>query len=157
MSHTRQQVREAFVSLLNSGTHAKWTRAYESRIPTARQPAWNYLMVFCPSDISVKETIHPTSIYSRDTTVNVIGMLRLPGNGDTQTIEDKMDAMAVDIETRLTYAALNAILPKVQNLSLDSSSFDVIVDEEGSPQHAELTMVWRVGYSHDEGAPETFI
>jgi hypothetical protein len=156
MSHTRQQVREAITTLLNASTHSKWTRAYETRIPSTRQN-WPYLMVFCPSDTSIKETIHPTSIYSRDTTVNVIGMLRLPGSGDTQTIEDKMDAMAADIETRLTYAALNAALPKVQNLSLDSSSFDVVVTEEGEISHAELTMVWRVGYSHDEGAPETFI
>jgi hypothetical protein len=156
MSHVRQQTREAITALLNSGTHAKWTRAYETRVPSQRQ-VWPYLMVFSPSDISVKETIHPASIYSKDTTINVVGMLRLPGSGDTQAIEDKMDAMAVDIETRLTYTALNASLPKIQNFSLDSSSFDVITTEEGEVSHAEITMVWRVGYYHNEGAPETFI
>jgi hypothetical protein len=114
-------------------------------------------MVFAVGDSAIKETIHPSAIYSRDITINVIGMLRLPGSGDTQTIEDKMDAMASDIETRLTYAALNATLTKVETFALESTNMDVVVDEEGAVDHAELTMIWRATYANNEGAPDTFI
>ena len=36
-------------------------------------------------------------------------------------------------------------------------SMDVIFTEEGQVDHAELSMVWKIGYSTAEGAPSTFI
>jgi hypothetical protein len=157
MSHVRQTVREGAATLLNNGTHNKWTRAYETRIPTQRQQQWDFLMVYTSAEVSTAQLVHAANIYSRDLTLNVIGMLRLPGSGDTQTIEDKMDAMAVDIETRLTFSALKAIVPKLETLYLESTNMDVIVTEEGAVDHAELTMSWRATYANAEGAPETFI
>lgn len=157
MSHVRQTVREAVATLLNASTHSNWTMAYETRIQTSRQQQWDYILVYSATESVQAELIHAPNIYTRELTLNVIGMLRLPGNGDTQTIEDKMDAMAVDIETRLTYAALVAVVSGVESFYLESTSMDVIVTEEGTVDHAELSMVWKIGYSSAEGAPSTFI
>lgn len=156
MSHVRQQIREAVTTLLNASTHSKWTRAYETRIPSARQ-VWDYIMVYPSDEPVVAELIHSPNIYTREMTLNVIGMLKMPGNTDTQTIEDKMDAMAVDIETRLTFSALSAVVSGVEAFYLVSSSMDVIVTDDDKVDHAELSTVWRVGYSTAEGAPQTFI
>lgn len=155
MSHCRQQAREAIATLLNVSP-ARWTRAYETRIPSSRQ-VWPYLMVYAVGDTANKETIGVTGIYSRDVTLNVVGMLRLPGSGDTQTIEDKMDALASAVETKLTYSALTTALSGVETISLESTSLDVVVTEEGEIDHAEVTMLYRVTYSHNEGSPDTFI
>lgn len=157
MSHVRQTVREAVATLLNASTHSNWTFAYETRIPTARQQQWDFILVYPATEAVQAELIHAPNIYTREMTLNVVGMLRLPGSGDTQTIEDKMDAMSVDIETRLTYAALVAAVSGVESFYLESTSMDVIVTEEGAPDHAELSMVWKIGYSTAEGAPSTFI
>jgi hypothetical protein len=157
MSHVRKTIRDAVITLLNASTHAKWTLAYPTRIPLHRQQPWDYIMVY-PSEEPVQaELIHSPNVYTREMTLNVIGMLRMPGNTDTQTIEDKMDAMAVDIETRLTYAALSAAVAGVESFYLVSTAMDVIVTEDDKVDHAELSTVWRVGYSTAEGAPETFI
>jgi hypothetical protein len=157
MSHVRQTLREAVATLLNASTHTKWTRAYETRIPTTRQQQWDYILVYPAAEAVQAELIHAPNIYTREMTLNIIGMLRMPGNGDTQTIEDKMDAMSVDIETRLTYAALVAAVSGVESFYMESTSMDVIVTEEGAVDHAELSMVWKIGYSTAEGAPSTFI
>lgn len=157
MSHVRQTVREAVATLLNASTHTRWTRAYETRIPTSRQQQWDYILVYPAAEGAQAELIHSPNVYTREMTLNVVGMLRLPGNGDTHTIEDKMDAMSVDIETRLTYAALVAAVPGVESFYMESTSMDVIVTEDGAVDHAELSMVWKVTYSTAEGAPSTFI
>jgi hypothetical protein len=157
MTHALQTTREGVVTLLNNGTHTKWTRAYANRIPTQRQQQWDFLMVYTSEESVNAELIHSPNIYTRELSINVIGMLRLPGNGDTQTIEDKMDAMSEDIETRLTYAALVAVVPGVESFYLESTNMDVIVSEEGAVDHAELSMVWRATYSTAEGSPGTFI
>jgi hypothetical protein len=157
MSHVRKTIRNGVVTLLNNSTHALWTLAYPTRIPPTRQQAWDFIMVY-PSEEPVQaELIHSPNVYTREMTLNVIGMLRMPGNTDTQSIEDKMDAMAVDIETRLTYAALSAVVSGVESFYLVSTAMDVIVTEDDKVDHAELSTVWRVGYSTTEGAPETFI
>ena len=155
MSHARQVIREAIATILNT-MPTLWTRAHETRVPSPRQ-VWPYLMVFAVNDASLKQTIHPTSIYDREVTINVIGMLRLPGSGDTQTIEDKMDAVASGVETKLTHAAMQAIVPNVLTFYLESTALDVVVTEEDAVDHAEITMVYRASYAINEGAPDTLI
>lgn len=155
MSHTRQQIREAVATLLNTSA-TLWARAYETRIPSSRQ-VWPYLMVYAVNEAATAELIHSPNVYTRDLTIHVVGMLRLPCSGDTETIEDKMDAIASSVETKLTFATLKAALSGVESLVLESTSMDVVVTEEGAIDHAELTMVWRAGYSTAEGSPDTFI
>jgi hypothetical protein len=88
--------------------------------------------------------------------LSVAGMLRLPGTGDTYTIEDKMDEVAAEIETKLTQSALREEVMQVGSLALVSTSMEVIIEEDGV-DHAEVITSWRVGYSTLEGSPETLI
>jgi hypothetical protein len=154
MTHARQQIREAVATIL-SGQPIAWQSVTETRIASTRQ-IWPYLMVFAESDQSNPTTVSDPCVYGRELTLTVAGMLRLPGTGDTYTIEDKMDAVAAEIETKLTQSALRAEVPQVQSLSLASTSLEVVEEDEGI-YHGEVITSWRIGYSTLEGVPETLL
>lgn len=154
MSHARKTIRNAIATILKSSP-SNWTSVSESRIQSTRQQ-WPYLLVFADSETSEPMTLTLPMPYERDATISVVGLLRLPGTGDTYTIEDKMDAVAAEIETKLTTTTLRAAVSRVQSVMLVASKMDVIMEEDGI-DHAELNQTWRVSYSTLEGLPEAFI
>jgi hypothetical protein len=160
MAHARQTLREAIAALLRTAP-ANWGSVLETRIVPTRQ-IWPFLMVYVTEETAEQMLIHPSGIYDRSASVSVVGMLKMPGTGDGsamgETVEDRMDAMAAEVETRLTLSALQGSVAKAKTLALASSSMDVITNEaDGSISHAELTMTWTVTYDTVEGAPETLI
>lgn len=154
MSHGRKEIRSAIATILRA-TPTAWKSVAESRIESQRQ-IWPYLMVFAESETSEADVVNNPSIYGRTVNITVAGMLRLPGTGDTITIEDSMDTMAAEIETKLTQTTLRASVTTLKSLELVSSSMAVIIEEDGI-NHAELNMTWRVIYWTTEGLPETLI
>lgn len=153
MSHGRKIIRSAIATILRMSPVA-WSSVQETRIESPRQ-IWPYVMVFAESESSELETIGQVGIYERTALITVVGLLRLPGTGDTISIEDKMDVMAVEIETKLTRSTLGAVI-RVGTLSLIATKMDVIIEEDGI-DHAELNMTWSVTYSTAEGASEVLI
>lgn len=154
MSHTRKIIRNAVATILKTSP-TTWSSVSESRIQSTRQ-IWPYLMVFADSETSEAVTMTLPMPYERTVIISVVGLLRLPGTGDTYTIEDKMDAVAAEIETKLTTSTLRAIVPRVQSVMLTSSNMDVVIEEDGI-DHAELNQTWSISYSTMEGLPEAFI
>lgn len=157
MTHARHQIREAVAGLLGASP-SNWRQVVESRIASQRQ-IWPYLMVFAESDVPEKVNIDTPCIYRRTVSITVVGMLRLPGSGDTQSIEDKMDAMANEIETMVTNATLRAVagMSQIESVSLGPATMDLAIDEENNVDHAELQMSFDVKYMVAEGAPETIL
>jgi|SRR3990170_3310220 len=154
MAHARKTIRSAIAAILNTSP-VTWSAVTESRIESQRQ-IWPYLMVFAESEVSDIAAVNNPSIYSRTVNITVAGMLRLPGTSDTYTVEDKMDTMAAEIETKLTQTIMRAIVSAVQSIHLVSTAMNVIIEEDGI-DHAELNMTWRVTYWIAEGLPEVFI
>lgn len=154
MSHARKTIRSAIATILKSSP-TNWQSVTETRIQSPRQ-VWPYLMVFAESDVATPLSVNLPGMYDREITIAIVGLLRLPGSGDTYTIEDKMDAVAAEIETKLTTATLRAAVPKVQILSLRSSKMDVILEDNGV-DHAQVHQTWTVMYSNTEGLPEALI
>lgn len=152
--HARQQIREAVASILSRNPIA-WKSVVESRIASSRV-IWPYLMVFAETDSSDPTTVSDPCVYGRELSIAIVGMLRLPGTGDTYTIEDKMDALSAEIETKLTRSVLRDSVPSIQSLTLSSTSMEVIEDEEGK-YHAEVRLDWRIGYSTLEGIPGSLL
>jgi hypothetical protein len=152
--HARQQIREAVKTILSRAPVA-WSSVIGSRIASTMQ-RWPYLMVFADSEQSDAVTVNDPCVYDRTLILTVAGMLRLPGTGDTYTIEDKMDECAAEIETKLTQSALRGEVAQVQTLSLVSTSMEVVIEDDGV-DHAEVITSWRIGYSTLEGSPETLI
>lgn len=113
-------------------------------------------MVFAESDFADPATVNDPCVYSRDVTISVNGMLKLPGTGDTYTIEDRMDECAAEIESKLTQSALRTELSQVHTLALTSTSMEVILEDDGI-DHAEVILQWRIGYSTLEGFPATLL
>lgn len=154
MSHSRKTIRSAIATILRT-TPTNWKSVAESRIESPRQ-IWPYLMVFAESETSDVAIVNNPSIYERTVNITVAAMLRLPGTGDTITIEDSMDTVAAEIETKLTQDTLRVSVATLKALTLIASSMAVVIEDDGL-NHAELNMTWRVMYWTTEGLPETLI
>ena len=153
-NHARQQIREAVATLLKVSP-VTWGPVFETRIPSARA-VLPYLMVF--SDGEAVDSISATSaIYLRDLNLVVAGRLRLPGNNDTETVEDKMDALAAEVETKLGFSSLQATIAQLKSIRLTSTEMSVIVNEDDAPQYAEVTLNFVAQYATAESAPTTLI
>lgn len=160
MAHARQTIREAIATVLSTAP-TNWVKVFETRIVTSRQ-VMPFLIVYASDEACTSMLMHPASIYDRTITIQITAMLKMPGTGDgtgmTETVEDRMDVVAAEIETKLTRTSLTAIVPKVKTLELQSTAMEVVVNEaDGNISHAELTQTWVVTYDTAEGAPEVLI
>jgi hypothetical protein len=152
MSHVRQQVREAAHTLLNTSP-TNWQRVFKTSIPPARDVA-PYLLVYTDIETSSALDIHIGHLQLRDITLSVRARLRVV---DGETLENTMDTVAAEIETKLNQAALKAALSnKLKAFELLSTSNDIIFDEN-ERTYAEVALDWRVQVMTTEGVPETLI
>jgi len=158
--HARQTIRDAIATILAT-TPTNWASVLQTRIVTQRQ-VWPFLMVYVVDEQAEQMLIHPAGIYDRTATFHVVGMLKMPGTGDgsgnMETVEDRIDSLCAEVETKLTNATLTAAVAKAKTLSLQSTSMEIVLnDEENSVSHAAVTQVWSVSYDTVEGLPETLI
>lgn len=153
--HARQQLRKAVVALLHRASPL-WSAVCDTRLPT-RRVVGDFLMVFSDGEASRNEGDDWTPAQVRAANVAVIGRLGLPGNSDTASVEDKMDAVAEAIETAITFAALQTVIPELKSLALGSTEMNVIIDETDQPMHAEISLNFVAEYATQEGAPSLFI
>jgi hypothetical protein len=156
MSHARQQIREQIATLLKV-TPTNWASVFETRIITARA-VMPFLLVYVSNESSEQILIHPTGMYQRTASITIHGMLKMPGMGNgtslTETVEDRLDAMASEIETKIK----STTVTKAKGISLQSTDFNVAVNEsDGSVSHAELIQAWTVQYMTVEGSPDTLV
>jgi hypothetical protein len=112
-------------------------------------------MVFADGETSEPITVTEPMVSQRSLSVAVVGMMRLPGTGDTQTVEDRMDALAEEVETKLTTAAVRGLVA-INSCSLVSTVMDVFIEEE-SVDHAEIKLVYNIVYTTLDGAPSALI
>lgn len=153
MTHTRQQIREAAATLLKVAPTA-WGPVFETRIPSPRA-VLPYLMIFSDGEAVDASSVNYGGGYVRDLALVVAGRLRLPGNNDTETVEDKMDALASEVETKLSFATLQAAIVQLKALRLTSTEMLVVTDDQAVPQYAEVTLSFVARYATAEGAPTT--
>lgn len=155
MSHVNQQLIDAVAVVLDAAA-TSWKFVFKTRLPTSRA-VMPYLMLFVADEsVAAIETMGP-GIYLRDVGLVVAGRLRLPGNNDTETVEERMNTLAADVETRLTFAALQAELPQLQSLRLTGSERTVVINEDDAPQYAEITLSLVARFATQEGAPSVFL
>ena len=152
MTHARQSIREAVATVLSRNPVA-WKLVTQTRIPSTRQ-IWPYLMVFAEGETVTGSTVNNPAALDRELILTVAGMLKMPT--DTEIIEDKIDECAAEIEQKLTQSALRAELPKVQSITLVSTSMEIVQEEDGI-DHGEIITSWRIGYSTLEGFPDTLL
>jgi len=154
-NHARQQIREAVATLLKVAP-STWGPVFETRIPTSRA-VMPFLMIFADGESVDSISVNSPGVYFRDMNIAVAGRLKLPGNNDTETVEDKMDAVSSEVETKLGYSALLATLPQIKGFRLVSTEMTVIVDDQDAPQYAEVTLAFVARYATAESAPTTLI
>lgn len=155
MSHACEQISAAAATLL-AATPVTWGLVFETRLPTSRA-VMPFLMVFDDGEPLDAISVVAPGVYQRDLNLVVAGRLRLPGNNDTETVEVRMNAVAAEVETRLTFSALVGMLPQIKGLRLASVDKKVIIDEQDAPQYAEVTLVYVAQYFTAEGSPNTLI
>jgi hypothetical protein len=154
-THARQKIREAVAALLKV-TPTKWGPVFETRIPTGRA-VMPYLMVFADGEAAESISANMPGIYLRDLNIAVAGRLKLPGNNDTQTVEDRMDAVAAEVESKLAFSALLAALPQIKSIRLTNTEMVVVIDDQDSPQYAEVTLSYVMQDATAAAAPTTLI
>lgn len=152
MAHARKTVREAFAALLTAApASVYWKNVFETRLPPKRRVE-PYLLVYVTSEDTEKLTFHAFAQIDRSAEIVVQGYLLVT---DKQTAEDRIDAMAEEIEKRITLAALESI--KVKGITSPKTEIELVGEDESAPTHAVLTMSWIVQYSTAEGVPQTLI
>lgn len=122
MPHARQQIRGAAAALL-AASPVRWQRVFTQREvpPRVIMP---HLLVYSPIETSSAATMHSPMQLLRDMTLIVQAHIRLSLTDDEQ-IERDFDDVAVEIEQKLTYAALKAATQKVSKLILQSTQSDI--------------------------------
>src|SRR3990172_3867925 len=95
------------IAALDTGT--TWSAVINSRIPL-RRVVGDYLLVYADMDHADYLTMHETHALDRVATIAVVGMLRL-----SPDVEDRMDALAAEIETKLTTARLRMAMGGFQH------------------------------------------
>jgi hypothetical protein len=156
MTHARQQIREAAATLLKAATPVTWGQVFETRIPSSRA-VMPYLLIFSDGESMSADSVNLPGVYLRDLNLLVAGRLRLPGNNDTETVEDRMDALAAEVETKLKFSALVTTLTQLKGLRITNTEMTVVIDDQDSPQYAEVTVSFVARYATAEALPETFI
>ncbi len=155
--HARQTIREAVATILSS-TPVAWKTVVEQRVNPDRV-IWPYVKVFVESETSGATTVNSPSVYERELTLSVVGMLRLPGTGDKESIEDRMDEVSAEIETKLTQDTIRERVI-VGSFELINTSMTIIETEMDSGQfmeYAEVALSFRIGYSTLEGSPGSLL
>lgn len=152
--HARAQIRDAVAELLKQETEA-WALVYKSRIDYPRE-VWPYLKVYCDKEGTQRLTIHSPHAEERTLSLIVVGLIRIPSSGETETIEDRMDAVALKIESYVTEEALYDDLPALKTVDLVNSAMDVILNQDDKISHAEVTLTYKIVYTTMEGMPDTF-
>jgi len=155
MSHARQQICDEVVAILGLSP-TTWKAVFGTRLPAVRA-VMPFLMVFADSEPTTPVTDNAPLIYQRDMNLIVAGRLRLPGNNDAETVEQAMNDLAEEVETTLTFSALQTRLAQVQRLWLVTTEMVVVQTEDGQPQYAEVTLSFVVRYFTQEGAPGTLL
>lgn len=158
MSHARAQIRTAVKTILSAGNNT-WAMVVASRVQPLRQ-VWPFLLVYSDGEADQQVTTNYPVVYEREMSLTVVGMLRVTGSGDVgaETVEDLIDTLCAEIETKLTSAALRTALPMVNlRAHLTNTTVTVVVDETDKIDHAEVTLTWSITYFTNEGAPETLI
>lgn len=152
--HSRTLIREAVAGILKQET-GLWAHVYESRIDYPRA-VWPYLKIYADRDDNTRLSVHSPHTQEHALSLNIVGLLKIPA-GETETIEDQMDAMAALIEQTLTEAQLHGTLPLVKELTLQSSQMDVVLSTDDTISHAEVSTNWLIKYMTLEGVPETLL
>lgn len=153
MAHVRKQIRDAVAGLL-SAAPVEWKRVFASKTPPDRD-VLPYLLVYVDSGDYDTLDIHSGHRQQRDYDAVVSCRTRLI---DGEDLENKLDAMAAEVESTLTFSALNTALGgKLRSLELVSDSSDNEVQEGESRTIAEIVLNWRVRVVTIEGNPETLV
>lgn len=150
MAHVRQQIRDAVTGLLDAGTG--WNYVYEQRDKQNRN-TYPFLIVYVDSESSDVETLNsPFQLY-RDMNLVVQGFIR---SQDLEYIENKLDDIAVEVETLLTTATINGSVTLSRRVvSVYLAGTDMELNYDGDDiEDAVISMGFVVRYQTEEGSPD---
>lgn len=153
MSHARQQIRDALTTLLNTSP-TNYKRAYNTRIPPMQQ-VWPYVLLWFDNESIDETTINPAWWQMRVGTMTIDCRTQLPMR-ETESLENRLDEMALEIEQKLVSSASVAAVD-IKNIRLLNTAMDVILDDENNPSYGSARMTYEIKYCTNEGTPQTLI
>lgn len=149
--HVRQQLREAMATVLDGSVAGLWNYVFETRVKPSRD-IYNFLLIYWDTETVSIEGIHPTRLEQREVSINIDAYLKPT---DDEKVEDDADAIATELETLLTFTALNAALGnKLKDIQLVASSLSLQTDENDRTAMV-LSLEWLIRIFTIQGQPET--
>ena len=141
------------VALL-SASPINWTGVYSQRTPPQRE-VWPYVMVYSEAESGTQEIIGLPGIYLRELTIVTVGKSQIIQDYHDK-IENTLDTIAAEIETKLTTATLQASsgMANIKSLALIDTMIDTVIDDSG-PRYGYIVLTWRIQYMTAEGIPAT--
>jgi hypothetical protein len=153
--HARTQLRQAAADILKQEVGGAWALVWQSRIDYPRD-VWPYLKVYADREENLRLTASAPAVLERSASLNVVAMLNIPP-GSAEKIEDRMDDIALTIETLLTDEAMQAKVAGIKSIDLQSSAMDIVLNADEKIDHAELSLGFIVKYHAIAGVPESLI
>jgi hypothetical protein len=152
--HARTQIRRAAADLLKPDVGSAWALVWQSRVDYPRE-LWNYIKIYTDREDAQRITVNSPPLRERSVSLNVVAMIRVSNN--FEEVEDRMDDLAVHIETLLNEDDMREQWAMIVAVDLQTSAMDIVLNAEEKIDHAELTLNFSVRYRTLDGAPESLV
>lgn len=145
-AHVRQQIREAFVTLV-TGLPTTGPRVYPGRVRPLGSGHEPCLLVYATEESAERETIGQNPLLARAVLVAVEGRVSVSSARDA---EDHLDTVAVEIETRVASSS-----PRLGGLAHDVVlvSTRIVAAATGERHEGEIRLLYRVTYATRAAVP----
>lgn len=153
MSHVRNQIRDVLTTLLNTSP-VNYKRAYNTRIPPMQQ-VWPYVLLWIENESIEDTTVNPAWWQMRTAVMTIDCRTQLPMR-ETESLENRLDDLATEIEQKLVSSASIAAVD-IKNIRLLNTAMEVILDDDNNPSYGSARLTYEIKYCTNEGVPQTLI
>jgi len=139
--HARRQIINSVYNVLTATSHSEWKHVYKSRLSPQRD-VLPFLLIHIDDESDSEMTISPVPIVMRDMILSIDANVRIPS--DNEEFEKSLDEAAEEIESVLTFQAIDADLGGyLKNLNLQGS-VSHIIDDDMDRTYAQITLTYNV-------------
>ena len=152
--HARRQIINSVYNVLTATSHVEWKHVYKSRLAPQRD-VLPFLLIHIDDERDSEMTFTPSPVVLRDMILSIAANVRI--SNDYEEFEAALDASAAEIESVLTFDAVDTDLGGyLKNLNLQGSISEIIEDEMDRT-YARITLTYNVQVVTTMGDSETLI
>ena len=152
--HARRQIINSVYNVLTATSHAEWKHVYKTRLAPQRD-VLPFLLIHIDDESDSEMTFTPDPVVLRDMILSIDANVRI--SNDNEEFEVSLDAAAEEIESVLTFQAVDTDLGGyLKNLNLQGSTSEIIEDDMDRT-YARITLTYNVQVVTTMGDSATLI